>query len=515
MKTTNKIIAVICALTMLCTIFSISAVAARDVDYTITNPYENVDWSWDQYKADFHTHTNQSDGRDNLKDMLEASYAYDYDIYAITDHGTTNYSWTESNVVPGLKLILSVRGDNNELVCLDENGGYTFSGDEYGVETRVDENGIASDYYYQVVNGVKGHEMLRVPYGIENNPTSANNAHVNTWFVDYGNGIMGGTSEYETPINAIEEINANLGENELHGLSVINHPGEYTNARDEKYSADAYDLTDSYYSYCVDKFTSLLVNNPSCMGIDVNSKGDTRTRFDRKLWDLLLMNVVPTGRNVFGIATSDAHSVSAAFTGYTLMLMEENTVANLQKCMANGEFFAASRYIGNYDELREIRDYLATQSDSESVAMAETLTTMLDEHVSDQKPKYEASVDSVAPHINSITVNDTADTINIDVDNALCIRWIADGKTIAYGDEIDLDDYCNKIGSYVRAEIFGEGGIVYTQAFTLEYDEAPTADEDAGNFRDFGKLAGILPDTVVRFLLGLDIFAILYEAIFG
>ena len=46
--------------------------------------------------------------------------------------------------------------------------------------------------------------MLRVPYGIENNPTSFNNSHVNSWFVDYGNGVLGGTSDYETPIKNVK-----------------------------------------------------------------------------------------------------------------------------------------------------------------------------------------------------------------------------------------------------------------------------------------------------------------------
>ena len=30
----------------------------------------------------------------------------------------------------------------------------------------------------------------------------------------------------------------------------------------------------------------------SCIGIDINSKGDGRTRYDRKLWDILLSKVV-------------------------------------------------------------------------------------------------------------------------------------------------------------------------------------------------------------------------------
>ena len=39
---------------------------------------------------------------------------------------------------------------------------------------------------------------------------------------------------------------------------------------------------------------------------------------------------------------------------------------------------------------------------------------------------------------------------------------------------IDLDDYSEKLGTYVRAEAFGEGGTVYTQAFVLSYDGQPT-----------------------------------------
>ena len=57
--------------------------------------------------------------------------------------------------------------------------------------------------------------MLRVPYGVENNPTSFNNAHVNSWFVDYGHKVIGGTSNYERPISNVDKLG---------GLSVINHP---------------------------------------------------------------------------------------------------------------------------------------------------------------------------------------------------------------------------------------------------------------------------------------------------
>lgn len=490
MKKAKKLIAVICAVALFTGVLStVGLAASTDVDYDIISPYANVDWSWEQYKADLHTHTTASDGDDTLKDMLEVNYDYGFDIYAVSDHGTTSYSWTEQEVIPAIQVFLGIKDGSRELVALKEGGGLTFDGNRYDVETV---NG--DDYYYQTYeDGSQGQKMLRVPYANEQNPTSLNNAHVNTWFVDYGHGLVGGTSDYETPIKAVDELG---------GLSVINHPGEYTNARDEDCTADAYNED---YEYYIDKFESLLIEYPSCIGIDMNSKGDSRTRFDRKLWDILLMDLAPSGRNVLGIATSDAHRVSAAYTGYTLMLMPENTSANLQACMTNGEFLAASKCIGNHEELAEIANYLVETGDAKAAAIGQDI---IERQAEDYNAKYEAPLDVEAPRVNSINVDNDDDTISLDVEDDLCIRWIANGKTIGYGDEIDLDEHTGNVGSYVRAEIFGEGGIVYTQAFLLEYDGAP--ETETKDFNDFWWLASLIPDSLLRFLASLDIFKFIW-----
>ena len=197
MKKTRKFIAIVCVVAMLAGVFStVGFAASEDIDYEITNPYANVDWSWDKYKADLHTHTTASDGDSTLKEMLEVNYDYGFDIYAVSDHGTTSYSWTQQEVIPAIKVFLGIKDGISEIVALEEGGGLTFDGDRYDLVT---ENG--GDYYYQTYeDGSQGHKMLRVPYAIENNPTSLNNAHVNSWFVDYGHGVVGGTSDYETPI---------------------------------------------------------------------------------------------------------------------------------------------------------------------------------------------------------------------------------------------------------------------------------------------------------------------------
>lgn len=491
MKKTTKLIALICSLAILAGVFSTIGLAVdADIDYVIISPYADVDWSWKQYKADLHSHTTASDGSDTLKDMIEVNYDYGFDIYAVTDHGTSSRSFVEQEVIEELKFFLDIANPNAPIITLEETG-LTFEGLTYNVVT---ENG--DDYYYQILeDGTEGHKMLRVPFGIENNPTSLNNAHVNSWFVDYGHGIVGGTSDYATPIEAVDALG---------GLSVINHPGEYTNARDEYYTEDAYD---SSYSYYIDKFENLLIENPSCLGIDINSKGDSRTRHDRKLWDIMLMDLTPSGRNVYAIATSDAHRVSAAYTGYTRILMPELTSAALQEALANGQFFAASRCLGNHNELAEYAEYLLANGDADAQAWAKDI---LERQAEDYNAKFEAPYDVDAPMVKSLIVDDDNDIIVLDAEDAYCIRWIANGKTIAWGDTIDLDDYSDEIGTYVRAEILGAGGIVYTQAIMLEYDGAPETENKSQSF-DFWWIASIIPDTIVRFLKEIKIFAFLWE----
>ncbi len=486
----KRLLSVICAAALLFGMLSTAVFAAGGVDYTIINPYDDVDWSWKQYKTDLHSHTSATDGNNTLKEMLEKQYSYGFDIVAVSDHGTTSYSWTEADVVPALKVLCSLRRPG-PVEALNADGGFAENGLRYELRKASD-----TEYYYQInSDGTKGHEMMRVPYAIENNPTSLNNAHVNSWFVDYGNGLFGGTSDYETPISAVDELG---------GLSVINHPGEYTNARDESETADAYDYSNVHYKYVIDKFTSLLTKYPSCIGIDINSKGDSRTRYDRKLWDILLMNVVPTGRNVFAIGSSDAHSTGAVYTGYVAAVMPDETVSSLKNCLANGEFFACSKYVGNPEEITDIAAALKATGKKDAVALSEKLLDMQNEN---PKAKYEAAKDVDVPVVSSIDVNDDADTITVN-SNGLCVRWISDGKTIATGSKINLKEHSSEIGSYVRAEIFGEGGIVYTQAFMLEYSGAPAA--EIKNFVDLWPLASAVPDTIVRFVTALPIFDLIW-----
>lgn len=433
----KKLISLILAIVMVF-ICCVIAFAAEDIDYTINNPYETVDFeNWDQYKADLHCHTTASDGDVDMDVMIEEHYTQDYDVLALTDHGIVSRGWTQVNTRNYFKIISAVKEGRKQVVTP-----------------------LTEERYNEIINGVgrDGRGMVEVPLGNEQNPTSLNNAHVNSWFADYGDGVVGGTSNYEEVVKNVEAAG---------GLSVINHPGEYTGAKEESCQADAYNEDDLWYGYVIDKFTNILTNYDSCIGIDINSKKDGRTKYDRKLWDILLGKVVPTGRNVFAIATTDAHQLDKVGCAWTDLCMPENNAENIQTCLKNGAFFAVSRYIQNAEELAQF-----------------SLETGIDWGTEFEQENRDGSIP--APKATNVVVDEKEDTITLSVDNALTVHWIADGQVIAVGNTIDLDDYSDKIGSYVRAEAFGEGGVLYTQAFTLDYDNAPETEKAI--FFDFGNI---------------------------
>lgn len=67
-----------------------------------------------------------------------------------------------------------------------------------------------------------------------------------------------------------------------------------------------------------------------------------------------------------------------------------------------------------------------------------------------------------------IVVDQNADSITIEGADYNTIEWIADGKVIATGNTLDLDDVSAKVDNYVRAQLKGDNGITFTNAFAVE-----------------------------------------------
>ena len=102
----KKILSVLLSVVLVAQLFVIGA-TARSRKYIITNPYEAVDWDeWGSYKFQPHCHTNASDGYLTVKESVQMHYDLNYDIVALTDHGTINKGWNQKpDLVPLVRLV--------------------------------------------------------------------------------------------------------------------------------------------------------------------------------------------------------------------------------------------------------------------------------------------------------------------------------------------------------------------------------------------------------------------------
>ncbi|MBQ7116077.1 MAG: PHP domain-containing protein [Clostridia bacterium] len=437
MKMSKKIIAVSLVVSLVMALFLPVGAFAGQVSYDITSPYETVDWdNWNQYQAQLHTHTLYSDGTVDVKDVVERYYELGYDILAVTDHGVVNKGW---NRVPE---VLDLIGYNQYI-----NDFEPMSQERY---EEITIEGAGRD----------GRPMLDVPYGIELNALVVRKNHVNGFFVDYGNGILGQEEDYETVI---------AGNSAAGGITFINHPGDFIAANKENGRAEDYDQ--------LKVFIDPLMKYDSCVGIEIFNLRDTTDRADRILWDTLLQYTIPQGKNVWGFSNDDSHALDDIDVTREIMLMPELSNDALRTAMENGTFFACSRYA-----------------------------------------RYEMGEDFVGEgeyaSIHSLNVDDDNDTITVVASNYDVIEWIADGEIIATGETLDLREYSDEIGCYVRFQIKNEGGIVCSQPFVCDdgdmTDEAVEYPEEHVPNNIIAAFFQELLDMLRRTLIG----EVIYDALF-
>ena len=158
------------------------------------------------------------------------------------------------------------------------------------------------------------------------------------------------------------------------------------------------------------------------------------------MWDTILQYTIPEGKNVWGFSNDDSHALDDIGVTQEMILMPELSNEALRTAMENGTFFACSKY-ARY-ELGE--EFVGTGDYAE---------------------------------IYSLNVDDEKDTITVVASGYDVIEWIADGEIIATGETLDLREYSDEIGCYVRFQLKSEGGIVCSQPFVC--DDGDMAD-DAG-----------------------------------
>lgn len=452
MKSFKKLLCVILSMILVMQLGALCITASAAGDYKIVSPYEDVIWegkdAWGAYKGSLHSHTTYSDADDTLPVMVKESYKQDYDFLAISDHGITGVEW---NKTPALQVLYTYQ-------LLIDNPYEHLTDEEY----EAIKNGTYNN---------RGKKMVPVLGANEFNNLSLTKNHVNGFFLDadMGNGFPGAENElgYEQAIKYIHENG---------GLSHINHPGDWL---DSNSNPDVVNDPES-----IKFFGDLILKYDSCIGTEVLNERNGTTGYDRILWDNLLMYCLPYGKNVIGFSNTDAHHTGTVDSSYSIFMMKENNVENIKATMQSGAFFGITRKLRANDTIG---------------------------------PKAEIDVmntDKPIPMFTSLTVD--GHKINASVKETNRIQWIADGKIIKEYDVADGKnasfDYTLDLDtiegaedfSYVRVELFGDGGLCLSQALVIDDGSAPLEYQEA----EFN-----LIDSIWNLFRGTKIFTIFSELI--
>ena len=400
--------------------------------FIITNPYEQVDWdSWGTYKAQLHCHTNASDGYLTIHEFVQKHYDLDYDIVALTDHGTINRGWNnEPQLVPILRFIKRERTQMADIIPLTEEEYSSYLNGTAASDSRTHQNG-----------------MLDVPLGIElNMATPVADCHLTGYFAEYGQGLAGVYGDYETPSKGVRKKG---------GISMLSHVGEFVYP--DKDSADHVGQpVDEYYS---NKFARIFLDNAgSSVGMGINSATDAHTRCDRILYDSILQRTIPNGVVPWGFTFSDSHNERSLNDAYTMMLMENFTMEDFRSSMENGLCFGVSHY-SNGVELNGM----------------EEMPNLTEDEVMENK----LYLSNDTPMVTRVTVDAQSETISIEGEHFNEITWVSNGNVIKRDSNITTGsaelylhdpDLLSDPSLYVRFYITGENGICYSQPFVLNVE---------------------------------------------
>ena len=416
----KKVLCIILSVIFMLSCFAFSSSAKNS--YVIDSPYKDVIWSgkdaWGAYKGNLHTHSTVSDADVDYNVMIKEHYNQGFDFLAMTDHAITGKPWNEEPTHIPLYLYQYIIGNKTTKLTDEEFEGIT--------------NGT-----YPVNGEPRGYGMTCVTGGNELNGLTISKCHVNGMFLPgkKGNNHLGFENDHEGAVKLADKNG---------GLSFINHPGDWLRSRDD--IAIVSDPENVHY------FSDILLKYDSCLGMEVFNEKNSVTPYDRILWDNILMECTPYGKKVIAFSNNDVHSLDLVDSSFSVFMMEENNVENIEKTMKSGAFFCVTRNLWANDIIGPKEDF----------------------NVRNQGLAY--------PEFTQLTVD--GHKVTIKAKNCNNIQWIANGKVIAAKDitesanattyTIDLD----KIDGaedflYIRCELLGKGGMTLSQALTIDNGTEP------------------------------------------
>ena len=298
---------------------------------------------------------------------------------------------------------------------------------------------LTSERYQQILSGGDrgGRGMTDVPLSNEQN-NMVRGRHVLSYFANFN---------VNNPVTALTGLFANLatyeqvfaGIDRAGGIGYVAHPGR-----------ELYGILDNghrNFDGLAAHLADIFIRYPdAAYGYEIFGVLDSETHNDRALWDRTLELTAPHGKNVFGISTDDAHATGEVGRGgsKTTFIMSENNAENVEATLRSGAFYASSKMILN--------DRIGFESAFD--------------FRSNSTPQ---------PVINRISID--GNTISVEGEYYHTIEWISGmGNLVATGNSIDLLEYKDEIGSYIRFQLKGEGGISWANPMLLERVDAELVD---------------------------------------
>ncbi len=168
------------------------------------------------------------------------------------------------------------------------------------------------------------------------------------------------------------------------------------------------------YDYPVEWYLDYYERFPHLIGLEVVNRAD-RYPQDRELWDAILRSTMPD-RPVWGFANDDFHRRGHLGHAYNVFPLAKLSAEAVREAMERGAF-----YFSNGRE---------------------------------------------APVIDAVNHDPEAGTVTVSGSGYHTLTWISEGHHIARGGTLSYHEQAN-IGSYLRAELHGSGGITYTNPFAV------------------------------------------------
>jgi len=434
-------------------------IVAATTNFIICNPYEDVDWDeWSAHRASLHVHTPNSDGRyfPSFRHALLDHFQKGYDIIAMTEH------WA---VTPALDQRPWTFGVREDIRRYDNHAAwpgiypplprFNF---EYlsSAERQEFYTGAGRLHTLPLVSSQWQHERgtrAQTPgmIGIPNSSEQSHGHHILTYWAPINSMPYWGSM----PSGRFRTSGApGLGEDWLEyallqrtlavdGLAVLAHPGRHTGGDGGSLRCPDDGARVSNTGIVYDRYVEMFRRFPNVVGMEIFNRLDDESRSDRILWDNILQQTMPHGRNVFGFANDDSHGNLAVGYHWNMFFLPpvppESRADAVRHAVETGAFYTVARVDRRLRINHELPD-----------------GNLMPDGAGDATTVHLWELPE-PPGIERIEVG--ADSITIDAVRYNEIQWIGGdpnggGRVIHTGSTLYLDDVWDDITSnYVRAQI--------------------------------------------------------------